>query len=129
MDKQAIYSKVRNHLLTQNEKSEELGSCLYRSTNEEGKPLMCAIGCLIPDNLYTEQMEGHGIPSESFIEDIFSEASPVSEVQQWVKLLRINEESDWELLRDLQYIHDNYEPDTWERSLDKLAKELDLDPK
>lgn len=56
---QEIFDKVATHLLTQKEKStQELSTgtrCVYRSP----KGLKCAVGCLIPDELYNPSLEGY----------------------------------------------------------------------
>ncbi len=54
MNNQEIYDKVSKHLLTQNKKSKLDGKCSYRGDNHTS----CAIGCLIPYDLYDSQMEG-----------------------------------------------------------------------
>ena len=55
MNKQQIFDKVLNHLRKQGVAAvdTETGACLYR-TKENYK---CAIGCLIPDELYKTEME------------------------------------------------------------------------
>lgn len=50
MNSQQMFDKVAKHLLTQNAKSR----ALYRGRGG----MMCAIGCLIPDDLYSPKMEG-----------------------------------------------------------------------
>jgi hypothetical protein len=58
MTKQEIFDTVALHLIKQGKKSvNDIGRCLYRSP--EG--LKCAIGCLIPDEVYQRSMEGHGV--------------------------------------------------------------------
>lgn len=53
MDKQAIFDRVVTHLLTQKRRSVTITggvrTCMYRAPNGD----MCAIGCLIPDDVYT----------------------------------------------------------------------------
>jgi len=53
---QELFSRVRAHLLSQGRKSTSVGGdvCLYRG---EGN-LRCAIGCLIPDEMYSTDLEG-----------------------------------------------------------------------
>lgn len=60
LSKQQVFDKVALHLLKQNKRSEESanGACLYRGPNGT----MCAVGCLIPDELYdssTEETSAH----------------------------------------------------------------------
>lgn len=55
MDKQQIFDTVATHLLDQGKPALDAeGFCRYRT--ESG--LMCAVGCLIPDEKYTPKIEG-----------------------------------------------------------------------
>lgn len=53
MDKQEIFEKVATHLFTQGERAMGIEVCQYRADNGR----MCAVGCLIPDELYNPRME------------------------------------------------------------------------
>lgn len=54
MNRQKTYDTVKAHLLKQGERSVGPGDmCMYRGPNG----LKCAIGCLIPDELYDPKME------------------------------------------------------------------------
>lgn len=65
LNKQQVFDKVALHLLKQNARSlaeealgsAESGDCAYRG--KDG--LMCAVGCLIPDELYYPNMEGSAV--------------------------------------------------------------------
>lgn len=51
-----LSEKIRDHLISQHAKSENVfGSCKYR--NADG--LMCAVGCLITDEVYDTGLEGN----------------------------------------------------------------------
>lgn len=57
MDKQEAFSRVFEHLYEQNELSVYRHAngrdiCKYRTTSRDGKTLKCAIGALIPDDIY-----------------------------------------------------------------------------
>ncbi len=53
---QDIFDFVAAHLMTQGVVSEDAsGRCVYRSPDG----LKCAIGCLIPDDAYRGNLEGH----------------------------------------------------------------------
>lgn len=62
LNKQQVFDKVALHLLKQNARSlakeasggAAQGDCAYRGENG----LMCAVGCLIPDDLYDPETEG-----------------------------------------------------------------------
>src|SRR4051812_610560 len=102
MTDQEIFDKVATHLLTQNAKSLLLEpgqpiSCLYRG--REGKK--CAIGCLIPDELYTPYIEGKRIftlPME--IRKVLEEGATSTS-------------SRIELLGELQDVHDAWNVVEW----------------
>lgn len=59
---QATFDKVAEHLIKQGRKAINSGAaCSYRTEDERGDVLKCAIGCLIPDDMYNREFEGHGI--------------------------------------------------------------------
>jgi hypothetical protein len=58
MTKQEIFDTVAFHLIKQGKKSaNDRGICLYRSPGG----LKCAVGCLIPDEVYWPSMEGRSV--------------------------------------------------------------------
>lgn len=105
MNYQDTFNKVARHLLAQDTKSEdENGNCLYRGPDG----LKCAIGVLIPDDKYYKTLEG-----------IRAESSVVS------KILKASRE-DRIFLKDLQQIHDDYDPPVWKDRLSNLANSYAL---
>jgi len=120
MTNQEIYTKVRKHLLTQKERAVAVNgtSCQYRTPGG----LTCAVGCLIPKELYTNNIEGasaydaaNGVQigrAEHFLHAIF------------VKL-GIGPESA-ELLSRLQTTHDAIPEHHWEEHLNQLAASTNL---
>ncbi|CAB4135702.1 hypothetical protein UFOVP573_24 [uncultured Caudovirales phage] len=104
-----VFNYVKQHLLNQNERSLDPWSlqCQYRSQKEDGKILMCAVGCLIDDNFYSEKLENCS-PSDLDVR----------------KAVENSIFSDWEynvsLLSELQNIHDEYEHDEWSLKLESL---------
>lgn len=117
MTSKEIYNKVSAHLLVQNKKSylpkdvvEKRGftvidtDCAYRG--EDG--LRCAIGCLIPDNEYSIEMEG-SIPAALKFNN--------PDLQ---KTFRDN----YSLLFQLQSVHDFYEPSEWKKKLKEIENKL-----
>lgn len=102
MTKQEIFDKVASHLLTQRERSaSDNGACLYRGP----RGLKCAAGFLIPDDIYTVDMEGENA------EFVFTHFFKLSAFREHVTLV----------LR-LQAIHDNFGVDLWKDKLETLAK-------
>jgi hypothetical protein len=137
-NKQRIFNKVANHLLTQLDKCMDSGSnCQYRARGKS-----CAVGCLIPDSLYTPAIENNGMgvivnveddnnglprgsggnapkwsaymtepnaESERLLRDILTEAVGAKTVEHFV------------FLRTLQRVHDTYPVDKWRRQLRVVA--------
>ena len=116
MTRQEIFDKVVKHLLAQGAKSvtyRESGDqfrCLYRGPNG----LMCAVGCLIPDEEYGEWMED--LP----VRDLRNGASTGPITFSLV-------EDHLRLLQDLQYIHDNHEVENWHYMLRDYAEQNALE--
>lgn len=93
--------------------------CQYRAMTESGRTLKCAVGHLIPDDLYSPDLES---------------LSPDNTVMQRV-LARLELTEHTELLTDLQRAHDEsaflYDPNWLKIFLDdarKVAEKHGLDP-
>lgn len=109
LSSQEIFDKVATHLLTQGKRALlPSGDCAYRG--QDGSK--CAIGCLIPDDLYEgtfKQYEGKVwcvIPDDELLK------------------IGIEKDKNYRLLTQLQSVHDNlYEdPAFWKQDLRKLAE-------
>lgn len=94
MNLQEIFDKVVDHLKTQNKQAvDDEGDCLYRT--QEG--LKCAIGCLIPDEWYTPNMEiGGPITTNTLVKQVLSGFAGID----------IFSEGVMNLLKSLQHVHD-----------------------
>lgn len=110
MNKLDIFNKVKEHLLTQNEKSYQGDYCMYRAENG----LKCAVGCLIKDEYYNETLEG-----KPLLVDTVSEA--VAKSLGLGKVLPLNM---FNMLSRLQDIHDNYDNNEWLVQINKLERTL-----
>jgi hypothetical protein len=119
---QQTFDKVADHLLTQNAKSKKViggddldfpkeftSGCAYRG--EKGR--MCAVGCLIPDELYDPQMENktssHVLSSYPKVQELFENVNDVNP-----------------LLNDLQALHDDSGPYAWLDGLTGIAEQYNL---
>jgi hypothetical protein len=51
------FDVVVNHLFTQGRQAKTPEGCAYRSVEESGEILSCAVGCRIPDDVYTPEMD------------------------------------------------------------------------
>lgn len=108
MNNQQAFDIAAKHLLTQKRKSFTEGSeCAYRGDNG----LMCAIGVLIPDDVYDPDMEDTSITS------LFEEFPYFSD--NW-SLVRVD------LLQRLQQIHDNWEENQWLEQLQRTSSKYNL---
>jgi len=106
MTNQELFDRVAGHLLRQNEQSlDEEGACCYRGA--EG--LMCAIGCLIPDDTYSYNLEHKACDHSAVIKA----AGLVGSYQI-------------ELAKQLQDLHDECPPASWPKRLATLAKDHGL---
>jgi len=105
LTEQETFDKVYRHLLTQNKRAATINKdgktrCLYRQRN-----LRCAVGCLIPDELYSPKMEDKSLCSDIMFEIMHKITSmPISD------------------LRVLQLIHDFDPIEDWEFELTKFAE-------
>ena len=112
MTNQEVYDKVKAHLLTQKAKSisKKYANCKYRMIRSTKR---CAIGCLIPDNLYEKEMEGNAV------EGLLHNFPKVKEFFDGVSS---------NLLDALQSVHDSELVKNWPRELEVVAKSYNLTP-
>lgn len=122
MTKREIFDKVKTHLLTQKEKAVnkyvEGAPCMYRTP--EG--LSCAVGCLIPEDLYDKSIEG--IAVFSLIHEV---DTANRELFNNILTTILGEDSYQDklgLCNLLQYIHDRVHVQDWAYELDRLEKVL-----
>lgn len=112
MTNQELFDTVAVHLLKQNESSvDEGGGCLYRSGD-----LKCAVGVLIPDELYSSDIEGISVGK------LYGGAYFISarkKVTDW--LFTTFSENQIKFLTELQDIHDDGLPSEWRELLERLA--------
>lgn len=69
-----VIKQIADHLAKQRDKSSQLSDegqtfCAYRGL----KGSMCAVGCLIPDELYNTELERKGIDSIMFEDEVLRE--------------------------------------------------------
>ena len=107
MRKKQVFRTVAEHLLKQKIRSVYKDECLYRAP----QGLSCAIGCLISDEHYSEDLEGNQVDLPEVREAVSkSLGQPVTA-------------RDVGMLQDLQDLHDFGTVESWERRLDELAGE------
>ena len=132
MNRQEVFDKVRTHLLAQGRKSvihcgtyEE--TCAYRSLDGS-----CAVGCLIPDELYDPEIEG------TTVEGLLTTNATIAVVDGlpiWTaqvadspicRHLGIENLGDVEFLQQLQKIHDTVPPAAWADQLEAFRQKHGL---
>jgi hypothetical protein len=91
-----VIDYVTDHLLKQNTESMYNNVCMYR--HPDG--LMCAAGCLIPNDMYDPSMEA--ILWEMLVNEF---GMPTNHLL---------------LIEELQYIHDYFNPNHWSARLSEL---------
>ena len=106
-----IFYKVEKHLLKQNEQAKVRNRCKYRTSSG----LSCAVGCLIPDGMYTNKIENRPI------DDL-----PLNILEPIVGVQRYKVERKLELLNDLQEMHDNRLPEKWPSNLAGIKIEFGI---
>lgn len=128
MTEQEIFDTVLTHLREQGEAATSAGdSCRYRGANGTA----CAVGCLIPDELYDPLIEGLGVGR------IIEAVVPDYRQDQTQELLpvfaRIKNHIGAEhlpLLNELQEAHDMdlyiSGLDAWEEEMHRIARDFDL---
>ena len=102
---EGVFEFVKQHLLNQGQKSEGVSSCFYKKNNG----LSCAIGCLIENEFYNDNLEFKN-GDDPIVIDAVRKSLP-----NWV----INEN----MLIDLQVVHDEYEVEEWECKLQELEEQ------
>lgn len=113
-----IFFKIKNHLLTQNERCmDDESKCLYHKsissidpqTGEEvNETLMCAVGCIINDFYYDYDFEYNSLDDQGIMEAIYASN------KNWDVT-----DSSVSMLSALQRIHDFHRVELWEKALDE----------
>ena len=115
MKLQAVYNKVKKHLLAQNKRSVLTSTprdCAYLAPDGS----KCAVGCLIKKKYYNTEIEGWSVASTRVETALTNSGVEVTENGMSI------------LLDCLRNIHDHREPKEWKKELVKLAKEFKLKP-
>lgn len=109
LSKQEIFDKVEQHLLSQGKKAKEImtGKCKYKTLDN----LKCAVGCLIPDELYDPQIEGNKVSLDPTI--------PIGQIL-FKAGIPPNDGTIEFMLDDLQRTHDFYSVEEWPTRLKEL---------
>jgi len=114
MNKQTIFDVILNKAITNPEKAiTKDGSCFYRHENGS----KCFVGLLIPDTVYTSDMERKGV---DFLCDSFAFLKPM------VLPTDMEYRRGIQFMEKLQKIHDEIHIIFWGEELRKVAREHKL---
>jgi hypothetical protein len=105
---QETFNTIVKHLRKQGKKANIDGCCKYRLETPEGV-LMCAAGCLIPDEKYEPSFEGKLVTTCPKLKEILSDLG-----------------HDTYIIRSLQGIHDEHEVEDWEKEFSAVASNYKL---
>ena len=111
MTQQEAFNKVSRHLLTQNKRAEFKGfGCVYRGDGGT----KCAIGCLIPNKYYRDEMDndGDGIGDSINVEEL---------LYKYPNLPLRFRHLPTPFLEELQDIHDGVDVKKWKDELKKFG--------
>lgn len=84
--------------------------------SQESPDAMCAVGCLILDEFYNQDLEGKTIEYEGSVWDAVIKSNPL-----W-KLT----DNSLTMLKELQSIHDHAEVENWELRLSRLNENFNI---
>ena len=117
MNAQEVFDTVVNHLRTQKQPAINSGDqCRYRHTEPDGTVLRCAVGCLIADDEYLQEMEGTNI--DGLLADYLRLPNG---------FLREKLRTHYSLLRALQSTHDDVSRlGEWEACFEEIANYFNL---
>lgn len=109
---QGVFNRVYAHLVKQAQPAlTPGGDCMYRTQAEDGTPLMCAVGCLITDEFYTEGMEGKSVADPIVVSAVFKSLGVTYDNQEHNPLVT--------MLVAMQAAHD-----AWDGDQDYLAERM-----
>lgn len=101
---QDVFNHIVNHLIVQNKSAAEYGdTCKYRVYSDDWlESRKCAVGCLISENNYNEEIEDRMANCEVVIE-VIKKSNPELVIDDKIT----------ELLLLMQFVHDQLEPENW----------------
>lgn len=113
MRPQTLFNRVVRHLLRQNKRAMQNGSCMYRT--DEG--YKCAIGGVLPDSLYQPKLEGRGYTG-------LIDSGQVGVIA--TKIEKYFGKDNQQLAAALQSVHDFSTPCCWLDELKRIARDYKL---
>ena len=108
-----IFNATKEHLLEQQETSywdHVPDTCAYHTTNQDGKPIACAIGFRIPDKIYHEDLEDQSVMDLIEAEPTFTFLLPTD----------LPDKIGESFLHSLQQLHDQISVENWPEAFNIL---------
>jgi hypothetical protein len=125
LTKQDVINKICNHLMAQQAKSMNAKGpgCAYRGAGNT----TCAIGCLIPVDLYNEAIEGTSVYGTDVVE-IIEQLVEMPTRQESYNSIELQEKraAVLDFLSQLQRVHDTQPITAWASELYDIANEHHL---
>jgi len=116
MSIQETFDKVAKHLFKQNERCATTDENSHNACHYEKDGLRCAIGVLIPDN-------HDGL---TFFGDIGSLLEEHPDLKKPLGIKNYPDDESFQILSDLQEIHDGDEPEHWPKELFSVSRHYEL---
>lgn len=128
MEMQEIFDGVMTHLHTQGKRAIGLdGECVYRGPNN----LKCAVGCLIPEELYNSKMEGNNVKQILATNPELQEYFGIKNIKLTDDGFYTDDQDDkLQLMYEMQVIHDTsnvYPNGNWISQAANIANKYNLD--
>lgn len=117
-DETCRYRGWSNSIIEQYTKEYEYDGDYDLMTHEPN--LKCAVGHLISDVFYTSEIEGNGL--DHYVFTLVQLSNPLWFMKGGEELGEDdNDHNSWDLLSDLQKIHDNIPPKEWAEAFNKMS--------
>ena len=101
--------------LTDEYDDESIFSKMYEILTGEFPDAKCAVGCLISDDFYSQDFEGRTIERSCHVWDAVKLSNPLWKMT----------DASHEMLKKLQSVHDNNDPEDWEVLLSRFNTSFD----
>ena len=133
LTRQEIFTKVVTHLRKQGDKAmgrdpldpEMPAGCMYRGENGT----MCAVGCLIRDEVYTSDIEGYGVCNigGGYLGEDHEAGRAYQTLANALYESGVDVYEDRSLLEALQKLHDREQTSDWELGFKAIAEVFELE--
>jgi hypothetical protein len=125
MDTQEAFNIMVTHLRNQGVRATDYWGCVYFREEDGAK---CAVGCLIPEGVYSPTMEGNG----SILSLLTAKEHWDNLANEWAgnfmfpKLVKHLEGVNRQMMFNMQTIHDSKDVTEWETGFAQVAETYKL---